>query len=954
VIERLSGLNQGKYDLNDAAIKLVLLSESISNQKLAEKFAKKKMSVRDYFNQLDSKTIDEQIRPFVEKVLKEMLALLVNHSINLYDGSAVPNLFPEDLITIEAVPAETRLRFIRKENGTIYQLEVYFRGEKLDLTIAGNNILLNDPAYLLTGNRILSFNEGITGKIISPFLKHERIEIPKKIEVKYFETFIKKLILRSDIEAEGFQVKDLELDPQPFISIENSWMGGTILVLSFLYSDRKIFCNDSRNTFIKLVVDDNGFIFYRFKRNRLKEDVARKQLISMGLKFEDSVLYVIEHGKQVKSSITVINWLTYHRQEFQEFGFIIESNLGRNYLLEIPELKTRFSAEFDWFDLYAEVSAGTFKLPFIRFRDHILTKNREFILPDGQVVLLPEEWFSRYQQVFLYARDHKGTIRLRKHHFSLLMQFDLPEVHRINQELFPESSNQIPLLQNITLRNYQKTGFYWLKGLAMQGFGGILADDMGLGKTIQMITILCDYYPESDDQVQDLKEAEELSVKKSEIQLDLFNPPEEVLSPVTMKAKKSVSKDESPASLIIMPSSLIHNWENELTRLAPRLRVLNYAGLNRQITTSKLRQYHVVLTTFGILRNDIDKLASLNFGYIVLDESQHIKNASSKGAQAARALQGSHRVALTGTPVENHLADLWSQMEFVNPGLLGSHQEFLNTYNNAVHDNPDGEATTRLLQLISPYILRRTKESVTPELPLLTESVTCCSMSEEQLRLYESEKSKARNFLLEKFENEGISRSGIWVLKALMRLRQLACHPDLIDENQGVESGKFEEFKGMLDTVIQEGHKVLVFSSFLKHLMLAEKYCLEQGYGYVVLKGSTTNREQVINTFRKDPACQVFLISLKAGGVGLNLMEADYVFILDPWWNPAAEMQAIGRAHRIGQQNRVFVYKFITKDSVEEKILRLQEKKKRVASLIAKPSQALANMSKEEVLELFN
>lgn len=313
-----------------------------------------------------------------------------------------------------------------------------------------------------------------------------------------------------------------------------------------------------------------------------------------------------------------------------------------------------------------------------------------------------------------------------------------------------------------------------------------------------------------------------------------------------------------------------------------------------------------------------------------------------------------HRIVLTGTPVENNLTDLWSQMNFVNPGLLGSNHSFTSYYSTPLSKDPEGSQSEKLLKMIEPFILRRTKESVAPELPELLETIWYCTMTDEQAELYEKEKSQIRNLMFDQLEKGDVSSSAVMVLKALMQLRQIANHPGMVDTNSEIQSGKFEEITGKLETIIQENHRVLVFSSFVKHLNLVADYCNERGFAYSLLTGSTKDRGKVINEFRNDEATKIFLISMKAGGVGLNLTEADYVFMLDPWWNPAAEMQAVNRAHRIGQKRNVFVYRFVTKNTIEEKILNLQSRKKALADTFIKPQEAVMSMSREELMRLFD
>ncbi|MCL4481271.1 MAG: DEAD/DEAH box helicase, partial [Bacteroidetes bacterium] len=416
-------------------------------------------------------------------------------------------------------------------------------------------------------------------------------------------------------------------------------------------------------------------------------------------------------------------------------------------------------------------------------------------------------------------------------------------------------------------------------------------------------------------------------------------------------------KEYQPASLIVLPVSLLHNWENEIRKFAPSLKVYTYSGAKRREKIDLdylIRHYDVILTTYGTVRNDTEVLARHTFFYLILDESQNIKNAESKSYHAVASLQSGHRLSLTGTPIENSLSDLWSQMNFLNPGHLGSFKFFKENYLLPIERDHDPEASARLNLLIQPFILRRTKEQVAADLPPVMEEMLTIEMTSEQLELYESEKSSVRNYLLKNIDDLEPRNTTFVVLQALTRLRQIAIHPRMIDPGSNFESGKFNEICSMLEVLVAEKHKILVFSSFVKHLNLLGQTCDQMNWGYCRLTGQTTDRKSVIEEFQSGSQKNIFLISLKAGGTGLNLTAADYIFIIDPWWNPAAEMQAISRAHRIGQEKKVFVYRFISEKSIEEKIQLLQEKKSALANEFINRNDPFAILGKEELIQLFD
>jgi SNF2 family DNA or RNA helicase len=407
------------------------------------------------------------------------------------------------------------------------------------------------------------------------------------------------------------------------------------------------------------------------------------------------------------------------------------------------------------------------------------------------------------------------------------------------------------------------------------------------------------------------------------------------------------------ASLLIMPTSLVYNWEMESKKFTPKLKILCYTGTQRDKDVAKFVKYDLVLTSYGITRLDIDILSEYYFNYVILDESQAIKNPGSNIAKSVKKLVSRNRLILTGTPLENSTMDLWSQMTFINPGLLGSQSFFKKEYLKPIEKDKNEEKTIKLFRIVKPFILRRNKSQVLDDLPDKVENIHYSSMTEMQEEKYEDIKSIYRNQILNKIDEGGIKSSQMLLLKGLTQLRQLANHPQMIDPEYSGDSGKMDDVLQMLTNALAEGHKILVFSQFVKHLKIFRDYLDNTDSQYAYLDGSTKNRRQQVEWFQNDKQCKIFLISLKAGGLGLNLTEADYVFILDPWWNPAVEAQAIDRAHRIGQKKVVFTYKFISKNSVEEKILSLQQRKKKLVSdLIHTEESFVKSLSRDDIESL--
>jgi SNF2 family DNA or RNA helicase len=403
-----------------------------------------------------------------------------------------------------------------------------------------------------------------------------------------------------------------------------------------------------------------------------------------------------------------------------------------------------------------------------------------------------------------------------------------------------------------------------------------------------------------------------------------------------------------------MPTSLLYNWEVEAKKFTPSLKIFNYTGTNREKNVEQFQGYDLVLTSYGTTRIDIDHLKNYYFNYIILDESQAIKNPDSNIAKAVRELKCKNRLILSGTPIENSTLDLWSQMAFVNPGLLGTQGFFKNEFLNPIEKKQDEVKTKRLYSIIKPFILRRHKSQVATELPEKIENVTYCKMTPAQEQEYEKVKSNYRNLILESIEEKGMNSSQLLLLQGLTKLRQIANHPKMVDGEYGGDSGKLEDVIHMLQNALGNNHKILIFSQFVKHLSIFRDYLDNQKMNYAYLDGTTKDRQGQVDLFQNNEDVKIFLISLKAGGVGLNLTAADFVFILDPWWNPAIEAQAVDRAYRIGQKNTVFTYKFITTNTVEEKILNLQKNKQKLASdLITTEESFVKNLSRDDIQSIF-
>jgi hypothetical protein len=584
-------------------------------------------------------------------------------------------------------------------------------------------------------------------------------------------------------------------------------------------------------------------------------------------------------------------------------------------------MRTEFSSGVDWFELHAAVQYDDIEVKLPELLKAIQRGDNLVTLGDGSFGILPEDFLQKYGLLTKMGRTQEDHVRFSAAQAGLLdvLLAARPEI-QVDQ-IFERAREELRSFSKIEpaeqpagfqgqLRGYQCEGLAWMYFLQRLGFGGCLADDMGVGKTPQVLALL-----------------------------------------ETRRELRAKNNRKIGASLVVVPRSLIYNWQQEAARFTPRLLVLDNSGAGRLKDTESFADYDLVLTTYGTLRRDIAFMQEYQFDYAILDEAQAIKNDKSESAKAVRLVQANHRLALSGTPIENHLGELWSLFEFLNPGMLGVSSPFRAA--GAAMRNPDEETRQLLAKAIRPFVLRRTKAQVVKELPEKTEQTVYCELDATQRKLYDELREHYRQTLLGRIESQGMAKSKMHILEALLRLRQAACHPGLIDQKRRSQpSAKFEALIPQLTEVIEEGHKALVFSQFTTLLGILRERLDETQVVYEYLDGKTRDRQACVERFLGDPDCKLFLISLKAGGLGLNLTAAEYVFLLDPWWNPAVEAQAIDRAHRIGQLRPVFAYRLIAKDTVEEKVLELQKSKRALADAIIGEDNRLVSNLKREDLEL--
>ncbi len=636
-------------------------------------------------------------------------------------------------------------------------------------------------------------------------------------------------------------------------------------------------------------------------------DIESHQVYSRNRAFEEAALTQAFEILRDQAGTVPVGDLVRSATALSTAGWLVF--IENHRVIAADDFALNVTSSTDWFEVSPEATFDGSRLRREEILAALEAKSSFVRLDDGTLGLLPEEWFARYATLRdLSEKNDDGSLRFGKAQ-GLLLDAALGDDENVRGdkgfmayrdrilEFDLAKTAKAPLGFKGKLRNYQKEGLTWLRFLKEFESGGILADDMGLGKTIQVLAFLL-----------------------------------------------SRRKETKLPSLVVAPKSLVFNWIDEANKFAPTLNVVRYAGDGRQKFAQEIKNADLVVTTYGTLRTDIEILRTQEFDVAIIDEAQFIKNPKALASIACKQLSAVHRLALTGTPIENSVRDLMSILEFTNPGLLHIPSA------EGLSDDVQGT----LARLLRPFMLRRTKEAVLTELPEKSEQVLFCEMSPEEAEYYAVVRDRYRDSIEKSVKTQGLAKSKLHVLEALLRLRQASCHAGLIDEKKQSEpSAKLELLLTQLREVIAEGHKALVFSQFTSLLAIVKQNLDAEKITYEYLDGQTQDRKTPVERFQTDPSVPVFLISLKAGGTGLNLTAAGYVFILDPWWNPAVEAQAISRAHRMGQAQKVFAYRMVTRGTVEEKILSLQKKKKDLAeSIISEDTDFMKKLSREDLQAL--
>lgn len=916
-----SGLDENDY-------KIIALTDEIQQDKVANFFQKKRQKPEDFFIKtydptVGDKILQNEIDAYLERRRSQIMPLLAGKRLFEMGKDGEPTWKEIEVVSDKAT---VLFHFRKNEENTHYFPTIKLQEEKVEFLNNGSYLLSKEPAWLVANNRLFTFQKPVSGGKLKPFLSKKFILIPKDIEETYYQKFVGPLISEFDVYAKGFDIVTHKPVPTPKITVselqttrnatlfDNAGKANEVnndkllLELSFDYGKHNFNADKLSKVSVSLEREADSYTFHRISRDHEGEKEIIKKLTKTGLQ--------IRNSRVTLPKTKAFDWLSQNRNLLEDF-IINQNQKGKKFFVGESTIDLEVNERVDWFDLKAKVRFGEFEVDFKEVRKCILRGKTEIMLPNGEIGVIPESWISRYRDLLAFSTQSSNGITLNKIHVSLVQELKEGELAKVTMDRKLErlidfnkiEDYQVPNNFKGSLRPYQLAGYNWLRFLEDYNFGGCLADDMGLGKTIQALALL--------------------------------------------QNQKNEHADST--SLLIMPTSLLYNWEMEAKKFTPDLKILNYTGINRVKNPDQFAKYDIVLTSYGTTRVDTEILATFYFNYIILDESQAIKNPDSLISKKVRKLKSRRKLILTGTPIENSTLDLWSQMSFLNPGLLGNESYFKKEYLVPIEKKGDELKTKKLNALIKPFLLRREKGQVASDLPEKVVNIRYCSMTDQQKEVYDREKNAFKSKIMDMIETDGLAKSHMILLQGLTQLRQIANHPKMVEESYQDGSGKLEEVTYMIENTISKGHKVLIFSQFVKHLKIVSEYLKDQKLPFAYLDGATKNRQSEVEKFQNDPDVSIFLISLKAGGTGLNLTKAEYVFLLDPWWNPAVEAQAIDRAHRIGQTNTVFAYKFVSKDTIEEKIIKLQQHKQKLASdLITIEESFVKSLSQSDIQDLFD
>jgi len=818
-------------------------------------------------------------------------------------------------LQLQAEAAQPHFIVVKKEKN--FTIECRVKAGPLEFDLGDNETAT--PLFFTYNNQSHLWSNNDVIHLVDKFLPTGKMEVKNEDWSKTLNEFLLPLAKEHKIDFDKSLVHEIK-DGNPDVNLFLLEKGEHLVFQPrFYYKGFETKVSDRDELIVPQA--DKVVVVHR---NREKENEFIQKLQNLHSNFaynEDSGTLALKGADVLKN-----NWFFLFVDAMKEmktpvFGFEALKNFRFNTAK--PSTKIFISSNTDWFDAKVDILFGDQQVSVAEVKRALANKQQFVQLNDGTLGILPEEWLKKYSLLFRVGEGKSDTLKLSRYHLSVVDELyetrDEEELVVALEEKY-ETLKEFNKIKEIEpsdhlkpiLRPYQVAGYQWLNYLKDIKWGGILADDMGLGKTVQALSFM-EFY---------------------------------------RKENKSLK------ALVVCPTTLIYNWENEITKFTPELTYRIHHGATRTRTKEEIMDHEITITTYGTLRSDIKLLMSVDFDYVVLDESQAIKNPGSKVTKAACLLKAQNRLCMSGTPLQNNTFDIFAQMNFLNPGMLGTMEFFRQEFSIPIDKFGEQDRKDHLRKILFPFILRRTKEQVAKDLPEKQEMILFCEMESKQRNIYDAYRNDFRNQILGTIETQGIQKSQLTILQGLMKLRQICDSPAILNEQE-----KFENHSIKLDELAREitenigDHKALIFSQFLGMLALIRAKLEELGVKYEYFDGSTSapDRQKAIESFQNDEEKRVFLISLKAGGVGLNLTAADYVYIVDPWWNPAVEQQAIDRTHRIGQTKNIFAYRMICKDTIEDKILKLQEKKRALAKdIISDDSSFVKTLTREDVEYLFS
>jgi non-specific serine/threonine protein kinase len=909
--------------------KLIKLTDQLTLGTIEEKFTTKKRNQNTLVKAMLVPEVKDLLLKYYDRMSSALFSFLRENRISIIID-IVRKTRLEDLKIVSAPkPIIPILRFEKTQTGIKYALKLNNQhSPPWSPKTRDVHILTNHNCWIIVDFVLYQLKE-INGNKLKPFLKNDHIFIKNEMVITYFEKFIIEVAKKSEIEAVGFEVNQTDKITDCTISASYDFISEEIVLdLIYKYNGAEFSLGNPAQNKTKLnISDDKQITISQVKRNANQEQRWLQKLLKKGLKLNNIKKIKLDE----EDELGLFQFLINNKESIIDSGFRIDTPLidGKAISLERQSISLNSSPNADWFDIHGVVTIGSDRIPFAHLLEYIKNGDRYYPLENGTYFVIPKSWMTKYEELAKFGIKNGDNIKIRKSQYSFLEEIDELS-SSIKQSISEQKEVEyVPSTHlKATLRPYQEAGVKWLINLQANGLGACLADDMGLGKTLQTIALLS--YTKDKN-----REKKPKAKKSNSGQLTMF---------------ATAMKDEiNPLqALIILPSSLVFNWKAEIKKFNQSLHVLEFIGTKRRKSFDSLDKFDVVLTTYHTVLRDIEKLKTIKWEYVILDESQMIKNKESKMFKAINEIPAENRLSLSGTPIENSLSDLWSQMQFINPEMLGSFPFFKAHYLIPIEKHQDINALAQLANLIKPYILRRTKEEVAPDLPPLTEQIEYIGLEKAQLDIYNKVKSATRNYLLGLDDTDRTYK--FHVFAALTKLRQIANDPYMVDTEYEGGSEKKKYILSKMDEVRKSGHKVLIFSAFTKLISIFQKECEANEWEFVSLTGKDNQKQRKtsVDKFQTDNDVSFFFISLKAGGTGLNLTAADYVFILDPWWNPFAEKQAIARAHRIGQEKPVTVIRYIAKETIEEKILKLQERKTNLSNDIIHFDEEKLNLEKTD------